>query len=224
MKEIPLTKGKVALVDDEDYDKLMALGYKWSAMDNKGYQFYATGFGNGKSVMMHRVILGITDRKVFVDHADGNGLNNRRGNIRPASRSQNAANRKLRKDSKMPYRGISYAEECPIHPWIARIALNGKRKTIGHYSTAEDAARAYDNKAREVFGEFASLNFPDNSLEVAEANHRELFTIDGQSKSLLAWCREFDIASTTVFHRIKRGWNTIDALTTRPWKPNLHHG
>jgi hypothetical protein len=104
MKEIQLTKGCVAKVDDEDYEYLMQ--WKWQAGSKKRYAQRARII-NGKvsSTMMHRVIMNITDTKVHIDHKDGDGLNNQKSNLRPCTRNQNQANRKKSKSGVSKYLG-----------------------------------------------------------------------------------------------------------------------
>lgn len=163
MKEIKLTKGFVALVDDRDYAELSR--HKWQAQEN-GRRVYATRNGHrlgddGKrirtKVYMHREIMG--NALFHVDHRDGDGLNNQRSNLRLATRTENQGNVKIRSSNTSGYRGVSW--EANARKWRAGIGRNGKRSYIGLFSSAEDAARAYDDAARQYFGEFATLNFPE---------------------------------------------------------------
>ncbi len=157
MKEIKLSKGKVAIVDDEDYHFLNQ--WKWTAHEDK-YTFYAIrkDYTNGKhnavQISMHRLILGLTNRKQEAEHIDRNGLNNQRSNLRVATRSQNCSNRKLFKNSKSKLKGVSFHNE----KWRATICLNKKCYHIGYFKTKEDAALAYNKKAKELHGEFSCLN------------------------------------------------------------------
>ena len=167
MKKIPLTQGKHALVDDEDYDFLNQ--FKWCARkDNKSGSFYAErGLFQGpdakpkiKCIKMHRIIVGELDSKVHIDHADGNTLNNTRGNLRKSSPLQNGGNRlRLNHRNSSGFRGVSRSRNR-TNPWIAQINKNGKRTCIGYYPTPEEAARAFDKAAKEIYGEFCGkLNF-----------------------------------------------------------------
>lgn len=157
-KLIPLTQDKFAIVDVEDYDMLMQ--WKWMAKFD-GYNWYARrnqyGFGNGKSktILMHRLILGITDATIMVDHKDGNGLNNSRSNIRICTPQQNTFNRRKQTNTTSKFYGV-YLDRGY---WNAGIKHNGKRKNLGNYPTEEDAAKAYDAEAKKLFGEFATINF-----------------------------------------------------------------
>jgi hypothetical protein len=165
MKEIPLTRGKVALVDDEDYEHLSAL--TWHAYRNQGGGWYARSStlyrkNGGKSIWMHRMILDCPAGK-NPDHKDGNGLNNQRSNLREATQAQNMYNMGVRANSKSGFKGVSrysgkggYTGE-----WKAVIKHHRKTIYIGKFRDPIDAALAYDTKAAELFGEFARLNFPE---------------------------------------------------------------
>ena len=164
--EIELTRGKVAVIDDADAGLL--IGYNWEARKLHGV-WYACGRVSRKvsqsrpRVNMHHLILG-KNPGAQIDHRDGDGLNNRRDNLRPATHSQNQANqRRLRSDNTSGFKGVVKAQG----KWHARIWHQGKRINIGTFATAELAAAAYDNTAREVFGEFAATNL-DNSRQRAQ--------------------------------------------------------
>jgi len=157
MKKIPLSKGKFALVDDEDFEWLSK--WKWHAR-NKKHTFYAqrcTWFNKRtKSVQMHRAILGLTDPKIQGDHINGNGFDNRRSNLRRCTNSQNRQNL-LHCRGKSKYKGVYW--HVKGKKWIAKIHLNKKSMHIGSYDSERKAAIAYDKKALELFGEFAKPNF-----------------------------------------------------------------
>ena len=161
MKEIPLTRGRVALVDDEDYDYLMQ--WKWYTNKTLQGKFYAARSlwnlitKKIKNVCMHRVIID-AKKGEEVDHKDGNGLNNQRGNLRLCTRAQNNANSKLQKNSTSGYKGATFDRHA--QKWQAHIMYNRRHLFLGYYGTSEEAARAYDKKAIELFGEFARPNFP----------------------------------------------------------------
>lgn len=153
MKEIELTQGKVALVDDEDYDYLNQ--WNWFA-DKHGSIYYVTRNQkiNGKSIKiyMHRFIMN-TPINLECDHRDHNCLNNQKSNLRNCLPKQNKMNGLPRGKSK--YLGVAYNGKYIR----AQISVNEIRIHIGNFKTEKDAARAYDTKAKELFGEFANLNF-----------------------------------------------------------------
>lgn len=153
MKEITLSQDKVALVDDEDFEYLSQ--WKWSAYKAKNNKFYAhrKEFGN-KTVIMHRLIMKAKGREVQIDHINNNGLDNRRCNLRLATNSQNGFNKKVRRDSGTGIKGAFYVGQNREKPYVARITINGKRKHLGYFYTAQQAGEAYKNAARELQGEF----------------------------------------------------------------------
>ena len=156
MKEIPLTQGKVAIVDDEDFDFLNQ--WKWYAHKSRA-TFYATRNRRMDdppgpcSITMHAVLLPTEDG--LVDHFDGDGLNNQRVNLRAASFHQNAVNRRY-SIGQSGYRGV---RKNGNH-WTARIRVNRKCFGLGTFVDPAEAARIYDVAASRYFGEFAILNFP----------------------------------------------------------------
>lgn len=156
MKEIQLTQGFVALVDDSDFDFLNQ--WKWYVYRGQ-YTNYAVRDDSGNPVgklRMHRVILGLLNRKILCDHIDHNGLNNQRSNLRIATYSQNGGNRIRSRNYSSKFKGVRL-----IHngSWRAQIKIMGKFKGLGHYRTEEEAARVYDEAAIKYYGEFANLNF-----------------------------------------------------------------
>lgn len=161
-KEIPLTKGYVAIVDDDDYEMLSAL--KWrvfvSPRSTSPYAVRSHHLGCvGDSPFMHRQIMGLRiGDKQQVDHINGDGLDNRRSNLRLASARQNMSNRRKLTVGLSAYKGVN--PRGPVGPYRARIRVNGRLIHIGQYAVETDAARAYDCAATHYFGEFALLNFP----------------------------------------------------------------
>jgi hypothetical protein len=156
VKEIPLTQGKVALVDDVDYERLSV--YRWYALRQKDRGvFYAgrTAKRGEKVTFLHRVIMDAPDG-TDVDHQNGDGLDCQRHNLRLATDTQNQANRKPNKGRQL--KGIS----ANGRKFIAQIRIHGCQIYLGTFSTPEEAARAYDVKARQTWGEFARLNFPED--------------------------------------------------------------
>lgn len=154
---IPLTgekgKGMYALVDKEDVYKVSP--GRWT-VTSKGYTTYASGRleGERSKRLLHRVILDPPPGMV-IDHINGDGLDNRRSNLRITTQSGNMANaRSLRGSSR--FKGVSFAKGRG--KWQAHIRLDGKSVSLGRFDSEEDAARAYDAAARDAFGEFALTN------------------------------------------------------------------
>jgi len=158
MKTIPLTRGFVANVDDVDFDWLNQ--YKWHVnTNNRKTHFYAVARIGTVMKKMHRLILGVEDSEVFVDHRDLNTLNNQRDNLRLATRSQNAANRKIRARAGVSYTGVYLNGFNPdgSFRWIAKCKKNGKAH-IETYDSEIKAALGYNEMASRLHGEFAKLN------------------------------------------------------------------
>jgi len=155
MKTIPLTQDQVALVDDEDYERLNA--YKWFAAKH-GHAFYAARRGpNRRLVYAHHEILGKPRPGFEVDHVDGISLNNQRFNLRWVTYSQNQMNQH-RIRGRSQYKGVHWIKKT--EKWQVRIQLDGVRNHLGYFDSEEDAARAYDAASLHYFGEFARPNFP----------------------------------------------------------------
>lgn len=159
---IPLTRGKVAVIDLEDWEKVRP--YKWHAakMEQRWYAMHRFG-KHGYCMPMHRLILGAPPR-TQVDHRDGNGLNNQRYNIRVCTRAQNQqAYRRKPVGLTSRFRGVHLMKRDKV--WVAQLGkrdATGKQKNyyLGRFNAEESAARAYDAAAKIHFGEFAHLNFP----------------------------------------------------------------
>ena len=156
---IALTKGKVALVDDPD--AALVAAFSWQAVLCKGRWYARAGRREGKRMIhtyMHRLLLGLPRRRPMVDHKNGDGLDNRRENLRLATSTQNAWNMESRRGSTSRYKGVSRAKRFG---WQAQISVGGRNKHLGFFHSEEDAARVYDAKAAVLFGAYARLNFPE---------------------------------------------------------------
>ena len=159
MKEIQLSRGLKAKVDDEDYEWLNQ--WKWFVHEDKrSSRLYAKAHGktvSGKrsSLSMHRLILNPPEG-METDHIDMDGLNNQRYNLRACSKQQNAHNRESYVGSSSKYKGVHWNKGTKH--WHAHIRVDKKLKYIGYFDNEEDAAKAYNRKATELFGEFARVN------------------------------------------------------------------
>jgi len=150
MKRIPLTQGKFSIVDDDDFEWLSK--HKWTF---NGYCAYRKV--DDKNVYMHREIMK-TPKGMDTDHKNHNRLDNKKENLRIATRSQNSWNKKKMDDNTSGYKGISKKKK----KWRARICVDGNHIYLGYYATKIEAALAYDNAARKYHGEFAYTNFEDD--------------------------------------------------------------
>lgn len=174
MKEIKLigihANKRTALVDDEDYDRVNK--FRWYVTKLKRTDMlYAnvTTWENGKRKdwSMHRFILGIRNPTILIDHINLNSLDNRKSNLRICTHTQNMMNRGSQKGSSSIYKGVCFANAISrlncIKKWNANIHKDKKKYNLGYFMTEIEAAKAYDKKAKELFGEFAFLNFKDDN-------------------------------------------------------------
>ncbi len=145
--------GHVALIDDADAH--IAECRRWS-VSVRPLANYAMANIGGRVQTMHTYLLGNPDRDI--DHINGNGLDNRRSNLRLATESQNMANRGKQRNNTSGFKGVHWSQKHG--KWKAEICCNRHRQHLGLFIDPVEAAHAYDSKARELFGEFARLNFP----------------------------------------------------------------
>ncbi len=156
---IPLTQGKFAIVDAADYEWLSQ--WKWYA--HKGHTtYYAVHHPSAttKLILMHRLILGVPDH-LLVDHINRNGLNNTRKNIRPCTHAQNIRNQGPTRNSSSKYKGVSWNKADK--KFLAAISCERKTYYLGSFKDEIEAAKAYYKKAKQLFEEFAYLNFPEEN-------------------------------------------------------------
>ena len=154
VKEIKLKSGQVALIDAEDFEKVEP--YNWYYNHSSPRLEYAFGRKKNSSVSkipMHRLILDFPEDK-SIDHINGNGLDNRKENLRICSHKMNMANQRVRSNNKSGFKGVHKQGE----KWVASICSNYKINYLGIFNTPEEAASVYNNKAKELFGEFARIN------------------------------------------------------------------
>ncbi len=157
MRRIKLTQGKYALVDDWNYEWLNK--WKWF-YGGRGYAVRnaSTIGGKQKQIFMHRLIMN-TPEGMDTDHEDGDGCNNQEYNLRECTHAQNQMNMKSQKNSTSKYKGVCW--HIKRKRWRVQIKLNYKNIHIGYFTCEKEAAKAYDKKAKELFGEFARLNFKE---------------------------------------------------------------
>jgi hypothetical protein len=180
LRTVPLhgkiAAGRVALVDDEDYDFVMQ--HRWNVWElppkpGKGesrrrregpYAFTGIKLADGRksTLRMHILIMG----QPGIDHIDHDGLNNQRSNLRIATPGESARNQRKQPNAKFRFKGVTLR----AHKWYAKIMADGEIVNLGSFFTEEAAARAYDAAARELHGEFACLNFPEACERGARAS------------------------------------------------------
>lgn len=157
--EVPLMSekypGLVAKVDLQDADRVGA--YRWNPK-MKNRRCYATSFINGEKTLLHQFVLGVKGTDGEVDHINHDGLDNRRANLRVVDTQRNQANKRPVPGTTSQYKGVCLRENGM---WHAQISFNKRKISIGNFREEEDAARAYDRMAKQLFGEYAYLNFPE---------------------------------------------------------------
>jgi hypothetical protein len=169
VKQIPLSDGYYAYVDAKDHEWLS----QWNWQMRNGY---AVRWKKRKLVFMHREIMQPPEGMI-VDHKNLNRLDDTRVNLRVCTHVENARNKRKRMGTSSRFRGVSYNKRAK--KWYAAIDFGGKPVYIGHFDDEVEAARAYDRKAVELFGEFARLNFPEEWPEEKRRKLRETLRESG---------------------------------------------
>lgn len=158
---IPLTQGQVAIIDDEDWP--IVKEYKWHTNKIADIYYAASTIrkesGKQTVLFMHRLLMG--EPKMLIDHKNGDGLDNRKENLRVASCKQNAMNQKSNGGASK-YKGVTFHKRDKY--WQASIVIDGSLKYLGSFKNEEEAAKAYNKAAVEHFGEFARLNVLNGGL------------------------------------------------------------
>ena len=168
MKEIFLTNGLVAFVDDDDYDSVACWGWHARPGKNTTYAYRAVKIkGKQKNILLHRMIMGHPEGK-NVDHINGNGLDCQKGNLRLATGRENNANAKGNRNATSKYKGVSW--HTKYGKWRAVISDYKPCRHIMMSECEVTCAKAYDEAARKAFGEYAMLNFPDDGKPSAMTN------------------------------------------------------
>ena len=155
-KRIPLTQGKVAIVDDADF--LWLNEHKWHVTIHSSRCYavrHAKDNGRRSKVYMHRVILDPLFNK-DTDHINGDGLDNRRRNLRACTRSQNQMNKRKGPGCSSKYKGVNWDKRH--HKWQVQIGRRDERQHLGYFDDEREAAGTYNVEARELFGKFAKVN------------------------------------------------------------------
>lgn len=152
---IPLTQEKFAYIDLEDYERVTNK-HSWHAEPSRyGRSWYARTCINYRKILLHRFILEIDDPNIKIDHINNNGLDNRKENLRVATSSQNKANM-IAIGGTSKYKGVSYNKKASA--WISEISYQNVKNYLGTYFSEKQAALAYNDAAKVLFGEFALLN------------------------------------------------------------------
>lgn len=162
-RRFPLTRGQYAIVDVAEYDRIDNRSFfaQWNTCTKSYYALTMQPLSGGRRRQIHVAMTTIVLNLLpgtLVDHINGDTLDNRRSNLRQATSSQNAMNRKVRSDCTSGYTGVSHVSEIS---WRAYIFFKKKQISVGCFLTAELAARARDVASLKHYGSFARLNFPE---------------------------------------------------------------
>lgn len=145
------------LIDRKDYELIKHL--TWNI--TKGFGPYIVAGGGNNKILLHRFLMNVTNTRIHVDHINGNGLDNRRNNLRLCTNQENHFNTKKRQGTTSKYKGVYWNTERK--KWQVSVKdLNGKTKSLGRYVDEVEAAKAYDKYVKNLYGKFANPNFKES--------------------------------------------------------------
>jgi hypothetical protein len=177
--KIPLTQGQFAVIDADDYERVSVIKWRSQWCENtKSFYAHRTErlpMGKRVAVGMHRFIMNAASCHI-VDHINHDTLDNRKCNLRICNSRQNSFNRRANRNNSSGFKGVSRSKIRGRETWIASIKRGGKQICLGYFDDIKDAARAYDDEAAIVHGEFAVLNFPKETVGVESLD--DLSTIE----------------------------------------------
>ena len=161
-RKIYLDEGKWTILDQQDYYRLGNFKWHVTGTNSRFYAVRSIKVDNTHTTRMylHREIMN-APKGLVVDHKDGNSFDNRRANLRLATRSQNSCNKRKRANTSSRFIGVYW--DKAKRKWVARIKYQGKSRMLGNFVNEIDAAKAYDAAANKYFGEFARLNLPEEA-------------------------------------------------------------
>lgn len=148
-----ITKGMTCKIDPEDFDKVK--NHSWCAVKGKKTFYAQSRISKNELCFIHNIIM---DAKI-IDHINGDGLDNRKSNLRKCTITQNNRNRGPSKRGTSSYKGVCWS--TAKNKWRANIMINKKQTHLGYFETEKEAAKSYDEKAKEIYKEYAWLNFKD---------------------------------------------------------------
>lgn len=169
MKKIELGNGMTTMVDDEDFEMLSR--HRWYARKDRNIWYAVRSTSNNVKFRMHRIIANAPNG-ILIDHINGDGLDNRKINLRFATNSQNQMNRKT-STSSCGFKGVVFCKNKISKPWKSQIVINKSYCFLGYYHTCNEAAMAYDFAAITLFGERSSTNFKSISINKDISNYLE---------------------------------------------------
>lgn len=167
MVEVPLTQGKIALIDDCDAERVLQFNWQAFRTHRKMEAWYASrgvwlGGGKQTTELMHRFIVGVGDPAIQVDHWNSDGLDNQRDNLRTCNNQQNTSNMRKQSGFTSQFKGVRWHARDQV--WQAYIRVNHEQHHLGSFPDEFSAALAYNDAAGRFFGDFARLNEVESGL------------------------------------------------------------